>query len=171
MNVEWNYLSISKLERWKKISNEKVSIKVLLYGQTDTRRMFLIFKHKHTHTPCNLFYGLVTGWFKAWCWEWYIIHVHLFWFPNARVTDLYAIYVSVHANVIWHFHTFQIIFNTSVFFTTGSPLARLGNYATAWTDSWRVTQQILYDLRNKFLTSSPRNSIIACFDTGRSLHM
>ena len=48
---------------------------------------------------------------------------------------------------------------------------RVGNYATAWMDSWRVTQQILYDFRNKFLTSSHRNSIIACFDTRRSLHM
>ena len=48
---------------------------------------------------------------------------------------------------------------------------RVGNYATAWMDSWRVTQQILHDFRNKFLTSSPRNSITACFDTRRSLHI
>ena len=48
---------------------------------------------------------------------------------------------------------------------------RVGNYATAWMDSWRITQQILYDFRNKFLTSSPRNSIIALFDAWRSSQM
>ena len=46
-------------------------------------------------------------------------------------------------------------------------LSRVGNYATAWMDSWRVTQQILYDFRNRFLTSGPHNSILACFDTRR----
>ena len=34
---------------------------------------------------------------------------------------------------------------------TISSVAPVGNYATAWMDSWRVTQQILYDFRNKFL--------------------
>ena len=48
-------------------------------------------------------------------------------------------------------------------------MPRVGNYATAWMDSWRVTQQILYGFRNKFLLSSPRNSIIAFFDARRSL--
>ena len=38
-------------------------------------------------------------------------------------------------------------------------------------DFWRVTQQILYDFRNRFLISSPRNSILVCFDTRKSLHM
>ena len=50
-------------------------------------------------------------------------------------------------------------------------LSRVGNYATVWMDSWRITQQILYNFRNKFLTSSPRNSIIALFDAWRSLQM
>ena len=52
-----------------------------------------------------------------------------------------------------------------------SAKSQVGNYATAWMDSWRVTQQILYNFCNKSLTSSPRNSIIACFDTRESLHM
>ena len=36
------------------------------------------------------------------------------------------------------------------------PVSRVGNYATAWMDSWRVTQQILYDFRNRFLTKNRR---------------
>ena len=34
--------------------------------------------------------------------------------------------------------------------------SRVGNYATAWMDSWRVTQQILYDFCNRFLTKNTR---------------
>ena len=47
----------------------------------------------------------------------------------------------------------------------------MGNYATAWIDSWRVTQQILNDFRKRFLKFSPCNSIIACFVTSRSLYI
>ena len=40
--------------------------------------------------------------------------------------------------------------------TAGEIYSRVGNYATAWMDSWRVTQQILYDFRNRFLTKNTR---------------
>ena len=41
-------------------------------------------------------------------------------------------------------------------FSAGKIYARVGNYATAWMDSWRVTQQILCDFRNRFLTKNTR---------------
>ena len=52
-----------------------------------------------------------------WCWEWVMIHVHLFWWPNGetRQNDIHAIYVSPVTKFLFHFYTFQAIF--VVFFT------------------------------------------------------
>ena len=51
-----------------------------------------------------------------------------------------------------------------------SQYSRMGNYATVWMDSQRVTRHILYDFHIS-LTSSTRNSIIACIETRGSSHM
>ena len=43
--------------------------------------------------------------------------------------------------------------------------SRVGNYATAWMDSWRVTQQILYDFSQQILDkehAGPTNEFIRC---------
>ena len=56
------------------------------------------------------------------------------------------------------YHVYQFITVRRGLLCTGGIYhnSRVGNYATAWMDSWRVTQQILYDFRNRFLTKYTR---------------